>query len=74
MFERQVIFLEVAPSIVNPVNKLKETTFQRSQRKRSLSLPSLESGFHMIAMIAELFFSQRSYGNQALSRNSCVRE
>ena len=31
-----------------------ETTFQRSQRKRSLR--SLESGFLMITMIAELFF------------------
>ena len=44
--------------------------YEKKKVQRFLSLWSLESGFHMIAGIADFFFSQRSqrsqrsYGNQ----------
>ena len=40
--------------------------YEKKKVQRFLSLRSLESGFHMIAGIADFFSqrSQRSYGNQ----------
>ena len=41
----------------------------RGKSYLSGSLRSLESGFHMIATINELFFFQRSKGKPGLARN-----